>query len=83
MDISGRFYSYMDKGMIDHDDPANRKLHYTTAPYYNRIWGWYNQARVTDEIDEPLFRLNNPNQNRVFWQGAQGSYNPRSDGFDR
>jgi hypothetical protein len=83
MSISGRFYTYMDEGMLNAEDPANRKLHYTTAAYYNRIWKWYNPMRAFVEFDEPMYRMNAPVYNYEMWQGAQGSYNPRSAGYDR
>ena len=41
MDMAGRFYTYMDSGMLDDEDPANRELHYSTAGFYNRLWRWY------------------------------------------
>ena len=40
MDMAGRFYTYMDSGMLDDEDPVNRALHYSTAGFYNRIWNW-------------------------------------------
>jgi hypothetical protein len=82
LDISGRFYSYMDKGFIDEDDPTQRGLHFTTAARYNRMWGFYNPANVMDEVDEPLYRTQYANVNRVCWQGAQGGFNPESKKFD-
>lgn len=83
LDIAGRFYSYMDKGFIDYEDPSQRQLHYTTAPRYNRMWGWYNPVNVMDEVDEPLYRTQFANKNRVCWQGAQGGYNPDSKDFSK
>jgi hypothetical protein len=56
MSMAGRFYTYMDAGMLDDEDPANRKLHYSTAPWYNRVWGWYNDEEVPVELDEPMVR---------------------------
>lgn len=41
MDMAGRFYTYMDSGMLDDQDPAQRELHYSTAGFYNRLWKWY------------------------------------------
>lgn len=83
MSMAGRFYTYMDAGMLDDEDPANRKLHYTTAAYYNRVWGWYSEEEVPIELDEPMYRLMNPGQNMNIWQGAQGTYNPDSHKFDK
>jgi hypothetical protein len=40
MDMAGRFYTYMDAGMLDDEDPANAALHYSTAGWYNRLWRW-------------------------------------------
>lgn len=83
LDIAGRFYSYMDKGFIDYEDPSQRTMHYSTAPRYNRMWGWYNPVNVMDEVDEPLYRTQFANKNRVCWQGAQGGYNPDSKDFSK
>jgi hypothetical protein len=73
----------MDSGMLDDEDPANRQLHYSTAAYYNRVWGWYDEEDVTTQVDEPLYRMNNPGQNRIVWQGAQGTYNPEHKDFTK
>jgi hypothetical protein len=83
MDMAGRFYSYMDSGMLDDEDPANRELHYSTAAFYNRRWGWYSDEDVTTQVDEPLYRLNNPGQNRIVWQGAQGTFKPEDGSFNK
>jgi len=73
MSLAGRFYTYMDAGMLDGDDPQARELHYSTAAYYNRFWGWYNQEEVPIELDEPMYRMNNPGICLNIWQGAQGT----------
>lgn len=83
MSMAGRFYTYMDAGMIDETDPLAARLHYTTAPYYNRIWGWYSQEDVPIEIDEPLYRISSPGVHLTVWQGAQGSYNPATKLFNK
>ena len=82
MSMAGRFYTYMDAGMLDEEDPANRALHYSTAPYYNRFWGWYSEQEIAVELDEPMYRMNNPGVNTNVWQGAQGTYNRDSKKFD-
>jgi hypothetical protein len=83
MSMAGRFYTYMDAGMLDEEDPANRELHYSTAAYYNRVWGWHSEAEVVVELDDPLYRK----QTNVFrtdvWQGAQGTFNAKTEKFDR
>lgn len=73
MSMAGRFYTYMDSGMLDFDDPSARMLHYSTAAYYNRFWGWYNEEEIPIELDEPMFRMNNPGICLNVWQGAQGT----------
>ncbi len=75
MDMAGRFYSYMDSGMLDEEDPANVELHYSTAAFYNRVWNFYNEEDVTLQVDQPLYRMSSAAQNRIVWQGAQGSFN--------
>jgi len=83
MDMAGRFYSFMDSGMLDDEDPANRELHYSTAAFYNRVWGWYSDDDINTQVDEPMYRMNNPGQNRIVWQGAQGTYNPEKKDFTK
>lgn len=83
MSMAGRFYTYMDAGMLDADDPANRELHYSTAAYYNRIWGWHSESEVVIELDDPLYRKASSMFRTDVWQGAQGSYNTDSKKFDR
>ena len=80
MDMAGRFYTYMDSGMLDDEDPANRELHYSTAGWYNRIWRWRSEDDVTLQVDQPLYAMSNPGQNRIVWQGAQGKYNHMAHG---
>lgn len=83
MSMAGRFYTYLDRGMLDDDDPANRALHYSTAAYYNRVWKWYSEENVQVELDEPMYRMTNAAQDLTVWQGAQGTYNPDSRKFDK
>lgn len=81
--MAGRFYTYMDAGMIDSEDPSTRELHYTTAPYYNRVWGWYSSETVVASPDDPLYQNRGGAFRLEVWQGAQGSFNPDSKKYDR
>jgi hypothetical protein len=78
MDMAGRFYTYMDSGMLDDEDPTNSILHYSTAGFYNRLWRWHSEDDITLQIDQPLYAMSN--QNRIVWQGAQGKYNAQAHG---
>lgn len=81
--MAGRFYTYMDAGMIDAEDPQNRELHYTTAAYYNRFWGWYNSENIAPSLDDPLYQQKGGAFRLEVWQGDQGSFNPDTKKYDR
>jgi hypothetical protein len=81
--MAGRFYTYMDAGMIDAEDPMNRELHYSTAAYYNRYWGWYNSENISPSLDDPLYQQRGGAFRLEVWQGDQGCFNPDSKKYDR
>ncbi len=60
-----------------------RRLHYTTAAFYIRVWGWSSDEEIPLELDEPMYRINNPGICLNLWQGAQGSYNRVQDNFNK
>ena len=40
----------------------------------------HSEDDITLQIDQPLYAMSNPGQNRIVWQGAQGSYNALATG---
>lgn len=46
-----------------------RRLHYTTAAFYIRVWGWSSDEEIPLELDEPMYRINNPGICLNLWQG--------------
>lgn len=83
MDVSGRLSRYDNDPLVDVSQ-ENAFLHYTTAPYYNAMWGFYEpgQLILTDD-DEPMERMVNVPINTIVSQGRQGSYNPTTGDYDR
>ncbi len=45
--------------------------------------GWYSEQEIVPELDEPMYRINNPGVNTNVWQGAQGTWNPDTKKFDK
>ena len=75
MDITG---SYAANPALEHLGKQIKGLHYASAPFYTRKWGWSNQNTA---VDETAFGTGNAYNTLVF-QGHQSLYNVKTGLYD-
>ena len=65
------------------DEADNRHNHYSTAPFYNKFWGWQ-QKGSNEEIDMSKYTYINEQTtaNTIVYNGHTQYFNDKSGGFD-
>ena len=80
LDISGRFYTDYESGLVD--VKVNDELHYSSAYRYNNLYQFYSATDPTDELTYPSCLPDDTHTNRICWAGAQFMFNRTSGKFD-
>lgn len=79
MDVTGKFARER-KPLNECDDEGNCALHYPTAGFYDKYWGFQSDEYSTD--DDSRFVCGSGAMNTMVFQGHQSLYNPSSGLFD-
>jgi hypothetical protein len=81
MDISGRFYTEYKSGLLTRE--RHQQLHYSTAFYYNQVYGFFDANARRRGSDQPSLTAGKAHVNRIMWAGAQLSWNANQKDFTR